>query len=223
MTVGPETSGALVTRDEMAIDPVVAARRLLGCVVESRLSVADGDAEPVAVRLVEVEAYRGADDPASHCYRGRTARNEVMFGPAGHLYVYFVYGMHFCANVVCLTDGVAGAVLLRGAEVISGVETARARRATARSDAELARGPARLTSTLGLHRAHDGIDLTDPDSPVRLRWGTAVPAASVRNGPRVGVASAIGTPWRFWVDGSSAVSSYRRGGRRRTPALERQG
>ncbi|APU16341.1 MULTISPECIES: DNA-3-methyladenine glycosylase [Actinoalloteichus] len=219
----PGTPGALVTRDELAIDPVVAARRLLGCVVESRLPSAVGDAEPVVVRLVEVEAYRGADDPASHCYRGRTPRNDVMFGPAGHLYVYFVYGMHFCANVVCLTDGVAGAVLLRGAEVISGTATARARRPAARSDAELARGPARLTSTLGLHRDHDGLDLTDPDSPVRLRWGADVPAVSVRNGPRVGVASAIGTPWRFWVDGSSAVSSYRRGGRRRVTAAEPTG
>lgn len=142
--------GALATRDELAIDPVVAATRLLGCVVESRLPMVEGteESEPVSVRLVEVEAYRGADDPASHCYRGRTPRNDVMFGPAGHLYVYFVYGMHFCANVVCLTDGVAGAVLLRGAEVVGGVEKARERRPSARNDAELAKGPARLTSVL---------------------------------------------------------------------------
>jgi DNA-3-methyladenine glycosylase len=193
-----------LTRDELAVDPLVAARLLLGCVLV---------AGPVAVRLVEVEAYRGFDDPASHCYRGRTARNAVMFGPAGHLYVYFVYGMHFCANVVSLVDGVPGAVLLRAGEVIDGVDTAWARRPAARSAAELARGPARLTSVLGLDRTANGIDLTDPASPVRLYAGD--PVADVRVGPRVGVAAAMEVPWRFWVAGSPAVSAYRRGGKRR--------
>jgi DNA-3-methyladenine glycosylase len=193
-----------LTRDELAVDPLVAARLLLGCVLV---------AGPVAVRLVEVEAYRGFDDPASHCYRGRTARNAVMFGPAGHLYVYFVYGMHFCANVVSLVDGVPGAVLLRAGEVIDGVDAAWARRPAARSAAELARGPARLTSVLGLDRTANGIDLTDPASPVRLYAGD--PVADVRVGPRVGVATAMEVPWRFWVAGSPAVSAYRRGGKRR--------
>ena len=128
----------LLTRDQLAIDPVDAARRLLGCVLESETP--EGI---VQVRLTEVEAYRGGDDPASHCYRGRTSRNQVMFGPAGHLYVYFVYGMHFCANVVSLTDGVPGAVLLRAGEVVSGVDIARVRRPGARSLMELAKGPAR--------------------------------------------------------------------------------
>lgn len=196
--------------DELSVDPVDAARLLLGCVLES--STSD---DRVAVRLVEVEAYRGADDPASHCYRGRTARNEVMFGPAGHLYVYFVYGMHFCANVVCLTDGVPGAVLLRAGEVVSGVDTARSRRPSARSDDELARGPARLTSVLGLGREHNGVDLTAPDSPVRLHVAETVPAERISSGPRVGVAAAMDTPWRYWLSGSAAVSQYRRGGRRR--------
>jgi DNA-3-methyladenine glycosylase len=197
-------TGRRLTRDELAVDPVVAARLLLGCVV-----VADS----VAVRLVEVEAYRGLDDPASHCYRGRTARNAVMFGPAGHLYVYFVYGMHFCANVVVLTDDVPGAVLLRAGEVIDGVDTAWARRPASRSAAELARGPARLTSVLGLDRTANGIDLTEPASPVRLYAGD--PVTDVRTGPRVGVATAMEVPWRFWVAGSPAVSAYRRGGKRR--------
>jgi DNA-3-methyladenine glycosylase len=199
----------LLTRDELTIDPVDAAKRLLGCVLES--STVDGT---VAVRLVEVEAYRGGDDPASHCYRGRTPRNEVMFGEAGHLYVYFVYGMHFCANVVALTDGVPGAVLLRAAEVVEGIDLARDRRPGSRSDAELAKGPARLTSVLGLHREHNGADLVDRASQVRLYAGEPVPDHLIGVGPRVGVAVAIDVPWRFWVTGSPAVSTYRRGGKR---------
>ena len=198
--------GRQLTRQELAVDPVDAAKLLLGCVLEA------GD---VRVRLVEVEAYRGGDDPASHCYRGKTPRNEVMFGPAGHLYVYFVYGMHFCANVVALTDGVPGAVLLRAGEVIDGLDEARSRRPASRSDAELAKGPARLTSVLGLERADNGVDLTSFDSPVRLYAGDPVPPDKILAGPRVGVAVAMDVPWRFWIDGSPAVSVYRRGGKRR--------
>jgi DNA-3-methyladenine glycosylase len=198
------TAADLLTREQLAVDPLDAAKLLLGCVLE---------AGEVQVRLTEVEAYRGGDDPASHCYRGRTARNEVMFGPAGHLYVYFVYGMHFCANVVSLTDGIPGAVLVRGGEVVEGLELARSRRPTARRDAELAKGPARLTGVLGLQREHNGVDLTDASSPVRLLAGEPVPPAMIRTGPRVGVAMAMDVPWRFWVDGSPGVSTYRRGGK----------
>lgn len=204
-----------LTRADLTGDPLDVARLLLGCVLE-----ADTPTGPVGVRLVEVEAYRGADDPASHCYRGRTDRNAVMFGPAGHLYVYFVYGMHFCANVVAATDGVPGAVLLRAGEVVSGLPVARARRPAARSEAELGRGPARLTAVLGLERAHNGIDLTDPGSPVRLLAGEPVADEAVRTGPRVGVATAVDVPWRFWVAGSPAVSGYRRGGKRRLIVAE---
>lgn len=200
----------VLVRAELAVDPVDAAHLLLGCVLESRTP-----AGVVRVRLVEVEAYRGGDDPASHCYRGRTPRNEVMFGPAGHLYVYFVYGMHFCANVVAITDGVPGAVLLRAGEVVDGIELARSRRPAARSDNELAKGPARLTGVLGLGREHNGLDLTDPASPVRVLAGEPIPASAVRCGPRVGVAVAMDVPWRFWVDGAPGVSVYRRGGKRR--------
>jgi DNA-3-methyladenine glycosylase len=201
-------------REELAVDVVEAAHFLLGATLVSDVGsdVAPGK---VAVRLVEVEAYRGADDPASHSYRGRTARNAVMFGPAGHLYVYFIYGMHFCANVVCLTDGVPGAVLLRAGEVTEGHELARRRRPTARSDTELARGPARLTEVLGIGREHNGADLTDQGSPLRLLPGTDVPRARIASGPRVGVAAAEDTPWRFWITDSPAVSAYRRGGRKR--------
>jgi DNA-3-methyladenine glycosylase len=183
-----------------------AARRLLGCTVE-----ADTPDGAVAVRLVEVEAYRGADDPASHSFRGPTPRNAVMFGPAGHLYVYFVYGMHFCANISCLDQGEAGAVLLRAGEVTSDPAVAFARRPTARRAADLARGPARLASLLGLGREHNGVDVTDPRSSVRVLAGPPVDPATVRSGPRVGVAAAHDTPWRFWLDGSPAVSTYRPG------------
>jgi DNA-3-methyladenine glycosylase len=201
--------GRQLTRAELAVDPLAVARLLLGCVLVSDM------VSRVAVRLVEVEAYRGLDDPASHCYRGQTPRNAVVFGPAGHLYVYFVYGMHFCANVVATTEGVPGAVLLRGGEVVQGLDVARDRRPASRRDAELASGPARLTGVLGLHRAHNGVDLTDPASPLRLYAGDPVPDDQVRTGPRVGVATAVEVPWRWWVDGSPAVSTYRRGGKRR--------
>jgi DNA-3-methyladenine glycosylase len=196
---------AAFQRERLAVDVLPAARLLLGCQL-----VADGRDGRVVVRLVELEAYRGADDPAAHSYRGRTARNAVMFGPPGHLYVYFVYGMHFCANISCLPDGEAGAVLLRAAEVVSGHAVARLRRPTARSDADLARGPARLTRLLGLGREHNGLDLVDPSSPVRLLPGDPIPGEQVSTGPRVGVAAAPDRPWRFWVQGSPAVSAYRR-------------
>jgi DNA-3-methyladenine glycosylase len=205
----------LIARDELAVDVLPAARRLLGCTVE-----ADTPDGTVALRLVEVEAYRGADDPASHSFRGPTPRNTVMFGPAGHLYVYFVYGMHFCANISCLDDGEAGAVLLRAGEVTSDLDVARRRRPTSRHDHELARGPARLASLLGLNRGLNGVDVTERASPVRVLAGPPVPASAVRTGPRVGVAAAHDLPWRFWIDGSPAVSPYRPG-RRPTPAPAR--
>jgi DNA-3-methyladenine glycosylase len=200
-----------VTRAELAHDPLWAARNLLGC--ELRSESPEGT---VAVRLVEVEAYRGGDDPASHCYRGKTERNAVMFGPPGHLYVYFVYGLHFCINVVCTTDGEPGAVLLRAGEITEGRELARERRPAVRKDEQLASGPARLASVLGITRADNGADLTVPESPLRLHDGGPVDEDNVRTGPRVGVATAMDLPWRSWIEGSPAVSNYRRGGRRRS-------
>jgi DNA-3-methyladenine glycosylase len=196
------------TQQELSVDPAVAAPLLLGSVLE-----VDSAAGPVGVRIVEVEAYRGADDPASHAYRGKTPRNAVMFGPAGFLYVYFVYGMHFCANVVCMTEGVSGAVLLRAGEVVTGVDLARTRRSSARNDAELGKGPARLATALGLSREHNGADLLKSGSSVRLLRGKRVSEMDILSGPRVGVAVAMETPWRFWVADSPAVSAYRRGGK----------
>ncbi|MHC1561591.1 DNA-3-methyladenine glycosylase [Actinomycetospora sp. C-140] len=201
------TTPTLVDQDTLAVDPLDAARRLLGCVL-----AADTPQGEIRVRLVEVEAYRGADDPGSHCYRGKTDRNAVMWGPAGHLYVYFVYGMHFCANVVCLSEGVAGAVLLRAGEVVSDVGAAHVRRPTARGrDAELARGPARLCALLGIGREANGVDVLAASSPVRLEVGDPVPDGDVRTGPRVGVAAGQERPWRFWVAGSRAVTPYKAG------------
>ena len=162
----------------------------------------------VTVRLTEVEAYAGEADPGSHAFRGRTPRTEVMFGPAGHAYVYFTYGMHWCVNVVTGPDGVASAVLLRAGEVVDGLDVARERRPGVR-DRDLCRGPARLTKTLGMTGAQDGVDLLDPASPVRLLPG-ARPSAQVLTGPRVGVAGAgAPTPWRFWLEGEPTVSPYR--------------
>jgi DNA-3-methyladenine glycosylase len=175
------------------------ARSLLGAVVVA------GD---VAVRLSEVEAYAGGHDPASHAFRGPTRRNAVMFGPPGHAYVYFTYGMHFCMNVVCGPDGEASAVLLRAGEVVQGHEAARARRPGA-SDRDLARGPARLPRALGVDRRHDGTDVTDPASEIRLVDGVPVGADEVRWGPRVGIRTAAELPWRAWVHGDPTVSPYR--------------
>ena len=180
------------------------ARELLGAVVEHRTA-----AGVVAVRLTEVEAYDGANDPGSHAFRGRTPRNEVMFGAAGHVYVYFTYGMHWCMNLVCGHAGTASAVLLRAGEVVSGEALASSRRAAARSVRDLARGPARLASSLGVDKGCNGADATDPTSPLVVRAGERA-AGEVRTGPRVGVAGAgAPTPWRFWLDGEPTVSTYR--------------
>ena len=158
----------------------------------------------VTVRLTEVEAYAGGTDPGSHAFRGRTDRNGVMFGPAGHLYVYFTYGMHFCANVVCGPEGEASACLMRAGEVVDGIDLARQRRLGS-SDRDLARGPARLTRVLGLAREHDGADLTL--GPVRLELGERI--TDVSTGPRVGLRGAPERPWRFWITGDPTVSVYR--------------
>jgi DNA-3-methyladenine glycosylase len=167
----------------------------------------------VTVRLTEVEAYAGTSDPGSHAFRGPTPRSEVMFGPAGHLYVYFTYGMHWCANIVCGSTGAASAVLLRAGEVVAGEEVAAARRVgVPRRD--WARGPARLATTLALRGEQTGLDACMPDGPVTLAAPVrAVVQPVVRAGPRVGVSGAGGDaaayPWRFWLDGEPTVSAYR--------------
>lgn len=158
----------------------------------------------VTVRLTEVEAYDGSNDPASHAYRGPTARNAVMFGPPGFLYVYFSYGMHWCANVVCGEDGRASAVLLRAGEVVAGEELARSRRGERIPDRSLARGPACLTQALGIGREQDGLDLR---GHLEL---PAEPPPEVARGPRVGISVAHEVRWRFWIAGEPTVSAYKR-------------
>jgi DNA-3-methyladenine glycosylase len=170
------------------------APRLLGAVLRH-----DG----VAIRLTEVEAYDGANDPGSHAFRGPTARNEVMFGPAGRLYVYFTYGMHHCANVVCGQDGTASAVLMRAGEVVEGLDLARERRGR-HPDRDLARGPARLCSALGLDLAHRGLDLTKG----ALELATPPDPGRISTGPRVGLRHAADRPWRFWLTDDPTVSRY---------------
>jgi DNA-3-methyladenine glycosylase len=181
--------------------------------------VSERGGERVAVRLTEVEAYMGEADPGSHAYRGPTPRTRVMFGPPGFLYVYFTYGMHWCANVVCGPAGSASAVLLRAGEVVEGLDAARARRPSARRDEDLARGPARLTSALGIDGAQNEADLTG-EGPLWLAAPTqAASASAVRWGPRVGIRGEGGSgerfPWRFWLDGDATVSTYRAGVSRR--------
>ena len=193
----------LLPRDFFARPSVEVAPDLLGCVLEH-----ESPEGIVAVRLTEVEAYAGQVDPASHAYRGRTARNAVMFGPAGHAYVYFTYGMHFCVNVVCMPPGTASAVLLRAGQVIVGEELARTRRPAAIADRDLARGPARLCQALGIDRRLDGADLCDETSPLRLLPSPTSPM-SWHSGPRVGVREGADVPWRFWLDGEPSVSAFR--------------
>ncbi|RRS00284.1 DNA-3-methyladenine glycosylase [Glycomyces terrestris] len=179
-------------RSFFARDPVVVAPELLGCIVT---------ANGVSVRLTEVEAYR-EDDPASHSFRGPTKRTAVMFGPAGFLYVYFTYGMHYCANLVCGEDGAGAAVLLRAGEVVEGEALARARRGERVPDRDLARGPARLAQAMGWDRSDDGRDMVGA-----VRAGA--PTASVA-GPRTGIMKAADTAWRFAIPGDRFVSPYKR-------------
>lgn len=168
-------------------------------------------------RIVEVEAYRGGDDPGSHAYRGRTNRNATMFGPAGHLYVYFTYGMHHCANVVCGDDGVASAVLLRALTPLVGLEEMRRARGTRAggrrplapgSDRDLCRGPARLCQALGLARAFDGADLVAGDRGVIISDDGMLPPHPPGVSARIGLAKGRGEllPWRFFVLGAAELS-----------------
>ncbi|MEU4289485.1 DNA-3-methyladenine glycosylase [Kribbella sp. NPDC026596] len=216
-------------RRSLLAGPVLdVAPKLLGMVVRSTT-----DEGTVDVRLTEVEAYDGPNDPGSHAYRGETPRNAIMFGPAGFLYVYFTYGMHYCMNVVVGPAGKPSAVLLRAGEIIEGVELARVRRgqpdtqkvvfnqATSRvrqgpvvkrpngnPDRDLARGPARLCVALGIGRDGNGTDLLAKDSRIQLLPGPGFDGEP-STGPRVGLREAADRPWRFWIPDDPTVSPYR--------------
>jgi DNA-3-methyladenine glycosylase len=172
----------------------------------------------VAAEIVEVEAYMGSADPASHAFRGRTARNDVMFGEPGHAYVYFTYGMHFCVNLVCQPAGVASAVLVRAGRVVTGVKLAAARRSSAgafdgtRRAEQLASGPGRFCQALDIARPQNGADVCDAGGELRVCAPAAfagLAADRIASGPRVGVRTGAEVPWRYWIAGNRSVSTYR--------------
>lgn len=182
---------------QLAGPPEVSAPRLLGAVLVSELGPS-----PVAVRINEVEAYRGEDDPASHAFKGKTGRNGSMFESPGTLYVYRSYGVHWCANVSTGPAGTGWAILFRGGEVIDGLATARARRGR---DDQLANGPGKLCQALGIEGSHDGINLLARGSALRLENGS--PPQMVMATPRVGISKARDLPWRFIAATSSGNGS----------------
>ncbi|WP_159707217.1 DNA-3-methyladenine glycosylase [Arthrobacter sp. 18067] len=200
----PKEVRSFLTGDARVIAPLI-----LGSVLTHH-----SDAGPVSVRLTEVEAYMGPrdsehPDPGSHTFGGPTARNAPMFGPAGYLYVYFTYGMHYCANIVCGPEGFPSALLLRAGEIVEGDQLAAVRRPASKAHKDLASGPARLASALGLTTADTGRDALA--SPFGL-WLPRTPAAAVASGPRVGVAGPGGSteyPWRFWIEDDPTVSRYK--------------
>ena len=161
-------------------------------------------------RIVEVEAYGGrTPDPASHTFRGLTSRTTAMFGPPGHLYVYFSYGVHWCANVVCGDDGEGAAVLLRAASPVAGLDEMRADRPTARKDSDLLRGPGNLCRALGITKEHYGADLVSADLGIEIR-DDGTPPGNVLAGRRVGITKEVERPWRFWIPNEPSVSRVAR-------------
>ena len=208
-------------REFLSGDARTLAPMLLGAVLTH-----DSREGRVSVRLTEVEAYLGPEDslhpdPGSHTYRGPTPRNAPMFGPAGHLYVYFTYGMHHCANIVCGPAGVASALLLRAGEIVEGLELAQHRRPTSKNPADLASGPARLAKALGLTTAYSGRDALVPPFGLAL---PDKPVAEVSSGPRVGVSGVGGSEqyaWRFWITGHPTVSKYKAAKPRPAPFRQR--
>ena len=223
MSAARQWPGQLLAREFFDRPGVQVAPEVLGLVLWH-----DSPAGLVAGVLTEVEAYAGPADPASHAYRGRSNRNAVMFGPPGHAYVYFTYGMHFCVNLVCEQAGQASAVLLRAARIVAGAGLAAERRqprprpegpagvpsrpGRALAGRDLARGPARLCQALAIDRSLDGADVCGTGTPLGIGappgW-TPAPASAISTGPRVGVSQAAEVPWRFWLTSESSVSPYR--------------
>jgi DNA-3-methyladenine glycosylase len=196
-----------VERGDLLLPSHEVAPRLLGARITSH-----DESGSVTVEITEVEAYGGQGlDPASHAHRGRTARNAPMFGTPGTLYVYFVYGMHWCMNVVTGPVDSGAAVLIRAGEVVEGIDLARSRRPAAHTDARLAQGPANLASALGVTGAQNGVDLFGEGAPVRLHLRHESLHLPVASGPRVGISQAVERPWRWWLPGRPSVSRPRAG------------
>lgn len=192
--------GHALPRSFFADDALTVAPKLLNKILEV------GER---SIRIVEVEAYLGTDDPASHAFRGPTPRTEVMFGPPGHLYVYLSYGIHWCTNIVCGPEGVAGAVLLRAGIPRTGIDAQRTARPAARRPVDIANGPGKLTGALGIDDRHRGLDLCDAGSPVTVRDDGTPPPTRPTVGPRVGISTATEAPWRFSVPDDPHVSRAR--------------
>jgi DNA-3-methyladenine glycosylase len=191
--------------------PEIVAPQLLGKLLARRTATGW-----LAGRIVEVEAYLGphitaTPDPAAHSFRGVTPRNRVMFGPPGHAYVYFIYGMYYCVNVTCEPEGMAGCILIRALEPLMGLETMAANRGLAANGppAKLTSGPGRLCQALGIARPeHNGLDLLDPHSPLQLRQDAQLPGP-VEVSPRIGIRHAAHLPLRFAVADNAFVSGIR--------------
>ena len=220
VTAAPRFPGD-VSADLLSVDPVNAARRLLGAVIRCR---------DVSAVVVETEAYGGPPegpwpDPASHAFRGPSPRNAVMFGPPGRLYTYRSHGIHVCANISCGADGDAAAVLLRAAVIESGIDIAQTRRAPGLAAPALARGPGNLCVALGITMGDNGVDVFDSRSPVTVRLGKSAREGESApeddrlhlDGPRVGVSLAADRRWRLWRAGQPEVSAYRRSPRAPRP------
>ena len=183
--------------------------RELAPLLLNKVLVHGTSSDRVAARIVEVEAYAGAEDPGSHAFRGPTVRNQTMFGPPGRLYVYFTYGMHWCSNVVCGTDGIASAVLLRAAAPLTGVETMRRRRGPGRTGRELCAGPARLTQAFGITGTDDDTDLIR--GPIRILDDGTPPPHRPGRSVRIGLSEGRGDRhrWRWFVEHDPNVSRTR--------------
>lgn len=203
--VGPLTwlpkGWEILPRDFYARHPVLVAPELL-----NKLLVRD---DGRAARIVEVEAYAGSEDPAAHSYRGQTARTATMFGEAGHLYVYFTYGMHWGSNAVCGEEGEGMGVLLRAAEPVAGLALMREARPAARRDRDLASGPGKLSQAFGIARTFDGADLVVADQGLVIASDGMPPPEQPVVGPRIGISKAVEFPWRWHVPGHPHVSVKR--------------
>lgn len=180
-------------------DTLEVAQKLLGKFLVRRTSIGD-----IVAKIVEVEAYRGNDDPASHAYKGETPRNRLMFGKPGFAYIYFIYGNHYCLNVTTEREGVPGAVLIRAVEIVEGLELARKNR-EATSLANLSNGPGKLTKALNISKIHNGVDLTNPDE-LFICAPKIIESFETTTSRRVGVKAGVEKPWRFYIKNSKFIS-----------------